>query len=132
LREVTYTSRGAPARGYAKWLVQNFTWSELSPLLRSKRVLEAFIKSFERPRNSEVIVPLRRAIDAVYLEALKFYRQNRGTGEAQLDISTFFKNRKNLHTTFAKDWKASRGANQKRFQKGLQRMHAKLVALAEC
>ena len=67
----------------------------------------------------------------VYLEALRYYRQNRGAGEKQLDISSFFKNRRNLHKLFAKHWEATSARHQKRFAASLQRVHADLLALAD-
>jgi hypothetical protein len=128
LREVTSCARGAPARGYTKWMVLNFMWSELSPLLRSKRVSESFIKACERPQNYKIMVPLDRAINMVYLEALRYYRQNRGTGETQQDISIFFKNRRNLHRLFPKHWKATAHTHRMRFAASLEQIHAALEA----
>ena len=130
LREVTYGARGAPARGYTKWMVLNFMWSELSSLLRPKRILEAFIKACEKPRNDEILVPLNRAINMVYIEALRYYRQNRGTGEAQLDISSFFKNRKNLQKRFPEHWKVTKSGQRKRFADLLKSIQARLQDLA--
>ena len=111
-------------------MVLNFMWSELSSLLRPKRSLEAFIHACEKPRNDEILVQLNRAINMVYIEALRYYRQNRGTGEALLDISSFFKNRKNLHKLFREHWKVTKSGQRKRFAALLKGIQTKLLDLA--
>ena len=51
--------------------------------------------------------------------------------ETQLDISTFFKNRKDLHKLFPKHWKGTAKKHQKRFETLLQRIRAELLDLVE-
>jgi hypothetical protein len=128
-REVTHWGQGVPARGYTKWMVLNFVWSELSAVIRSQRFAQAFVNACEPTQNSAVTTPLGRAINIVFNEALRYYRQNRGTGDAQLDISLFFKNRKNHHRMFDKHWSSNLRARQK-FDKNIQRVQKALARLA--
>jgi hypothetical protein len=111
LREVTYAGRGNPERGYAKWLVLNFVWSELSPLVRSARNARSFRLQTERGAG-EVPHWLNRAIDKVFNEALRYYRQNRGKGNAALDVSRFFREGKNRHHEFLAFWNTSAKAKR--------------------
>jgi hypothetical protein len=113
LREVTWCARGVPERGYAKWMVLNFMWSQLSPCLRGHRKPRVFRILCER-QNEGCVVPLSHAIDVVFIEALRYYRENRGQGETAQDISTFFRNRKGHHKRFAEHWNS---ANQDRREK---------------
>ena len=103
LREVTYAGRGNPERGYAKWLVLNFVWSHLAPMVRSARNARSFRLQVERT-NGDVSDWLNRAIDKVFNEVLKYYRQKRGKGDAALDVSRFFRDRKNHHREFPAFW----------------------------
>jgi hypothetical protein len=129
-REVTSWSKGVPARGYAKWMVLNFIWSELSEFLRRPRTVQVFVKACEPRQDKKITDPLGRAINTVFKEALRYYRKNRGAGEAQLDISIFFKNRKNHHRMFEKYWTSISKASDKSFRKNLQRVQKAFEELA--
>ncbi len=120
-----------PARGYTKWMVLNFIWSEMSDILRRARSVQAFVKACEPPQEPKIVQPLGRAINIVFVEALRYYRLNRGTGEAQLDISTFFKNRRNLHRMFEKYWTSISKAHERSFGSNLQRVQSELERLGE-
>jgi hypothetical protein len=108
MREVSYAARGYPERAYAKWLALNFLWTSLEPVCRKRAQAEAFRTACERDA-ARVVIPLLRAIAAVFVTALRFYRGKRGSGQKAIDVSTFFQ-RRNLHKEFGKHW---RGAGNK-------------------
>jgi hypothetical protein len=106
---VTYAARGFPERGYAKWLVLNFLWGNVAPLVRSKQAADCFHQSWFR--NWWSVRHLISAADVVFKGALHFFRLRRGKGAKAIDVSSFFK-RKNLHADFERFWHSS--ANQRR------------------
>lgn len=108
MREVSYSARGYPERAYAKWVVLNFLWTTLEPDCRGRARVEAFRNCCERD-VSRVVLPLLRATNAVFVEALRLYRRKRGSGQKAKDVSTFFQRYK-LHKEFRKHW---RGAENK-------------------
>lgn len=112
-REVTNCSKGYPERGYAKWLVLNFTWSTLSPLVRSSKHAEAF-RAQEEKQISKLVNPLSTAINRVFGSVLKFYRKNRGAGERVMDISTFFRTKNGLHKEFEKYWETNSNSKMRK------------------
>jgi hypothetical protein len=121
MRQVGGSARGYPERAYAKWLVLHFTWSQLSPLLRSKRASQQFFRACEV--NHDMSVPLRRAIDAAaFVAALRFYRNRRGKGQTAIDVSTFFK-RVRLHKDFDRYWRGGKNISRKRFRNHWSRFH---------
>jgi hypothetical protein len=115
MRTVSYVSRGRPERAYAKWLVLNFLWPWLDPLCRARASAERLRHACERD-DAEVVRPLLRSIEPVYREALRFYREKRGTGQRAIDVSTFFQ-RRNLHKEFARYWRSSRNRSRGVFQR---------------
>jgi hypothetical protein len=118
MREVSWVSKGKPERAYAKWLVLNFMWSHIGPLLRGNQRARSFRQSCEN-QYSEAVVPLSKAIDLCFIESLMFFRKNRGTGETATDVSAFFKSRKGLDNQFAEFWKSTAGNRQRAFEKSL-------------
>jgi hypothetical protein len=106
---VTYTARGFPERGYAKWVVLNFVWSRVAPLVRSKQAADCFHQTWFR--SWESMQHLIKVIDVVFKAALHFYRIRRGKGAKAIDVSSFFK-RKNLHVDFERFWHG--GTNQRK------------------
>lgn len=104
LREVTRGAHGNPDRGYAKWLALNFVWSHLAPAVRAAKHARAFRIQTER-NGTDLARWLSRAIDKVFREISGYYRQTRGSGDATLDISRFFRDRKNHHLEFEKYWR---------------------------
>jgi hypothetical protein len=70
-------------------------------------------------------MPLLRALGAVFVAALRFYRLNRGSGPTAIDVSTYFK-RRYPDKEFAPFWRSSRNTGRRgvqsawtRFQKAL-------------
>ncbi len=124
MRAVTYSARGYPERAYAKWLVQNFVWSQLRMLLSSQAKTRRFRQHAERSNGR--VIPLTRAINSAFDAALRFFRRNRGTGARAIDVSTFFQ-RRELHKQFEKFWRKSPNRNRRPFNRHMAKVK-KLLA----
>jgi len=118
MREVSWSSKGKPERAYAKWLVLNAVWSRVEPLLRGAPRRRAFRKICEK-QHIDGIAPLSKAIDLCFMEALRFFRESRGSGESAIDVSAFFKSRKNLQKDFAKFLKEASESRRQAIEKAL-------------
>jgi hypothetical protein len=114
MREVSYAASGYPERAYAKWIVLNFVWSHLAPLVRARAGADCFRLEIERTGLSEPF--LNKAINIVFAAAISFYRKKRGKGATAADVSTFFK-RKALHKEFQKFWNGSGNKRKGAFRK---------------
>jgi len=114
MREVTYCARGYPERGYAKWLVLGFVWSHLSSLLRTDGAKEAFIRKMERGEK-DLDLPLLRAVDKVFVAALRYWRKNRGKGAKAIDVSNFFRNKRGRHKEFQAFWRSKTNSSRRGF-----------------
>jgi hypothetical protein len=110
LREVTYCSRGDRDRRYAQWVVLNFVWSRLAPIVRASKNARAFRIQCEGAPGV-MAISLSNAIDRVFNQVLRFYRRNRGRGNTAIDSSVFFKQRGH-HKGFEQFWR--RGAKSKK------------------
>jgi hypothetical protein len=104
MKEVTKGARGAPQRGYTKWLVLNFVWNHIGSSLRSVHAKRRFVE-FCHKQYPRLVTPLSLAVNAVYVQALGYYRANRGTGESEMDISLFFRSKLGRNREFAAFWK---------------------------
>jgi hypothetical protein len=71
--------------------------------------------SWQLPLGAAVI-PLLRAIDTVFVAALRFYRGKRGSGQKAIDVSTFFQ-RRNLHKEFGKYWRGAGNKSRRGFRR---------------
>jgi hypothetical protein len=130
MREVSRVASGVPERVYAKWLVLHFMWSRLSTVIRGNQKSRAFRVSCEK-KSPLLLEPLRRALEEVAVEAMKYYRANRSDGGFPLDISQFFKNRKGHHTAFSAHW-GSVGANRKQaFEKSLGKIQEAIASFED-
>ncbi|AMV35270.1 AIPR protein [Pirellula sp. SH-Sr6A] len=118
MREVSWSSKGKPERAYAKWLVLNSLWTRIEPLLRGAHRLRSFRKICESQLRDGV-VPLSKVIDLSFIEALRFFRDSRGSGESAIDVSAFFKSRKGLEKEFSKFIKAGPESRRKTFENAL-------------
>ncbi len=98
MREVGYVSKGYPERAYAKWLVLNWMWSQLSLLVRS-RTTAMMVKEYSEKGTAAVVRPLSFAIDTIFRASLAFFRRKRGQGERAVDVSSFFQ-KKGLREEF--------------------------------
>lgn len=130
MRAVTYGARGKPQRGYAKWMVLNFLWGHIRPLLKGKHRSRVF-RRLNESKSYHLLTPLDRAVDKVFVEAIRYYRANRGTGESQLDISQFFRNRKSHHKAFEAFWNSSAKSSDKLLRSCLESIAATLDREAE-
>lgn len=119
MKEVEYASKGYPERAYAKWLVLNFIWNEISPCINSKSKRELFEQEWKANRG-ETIFYLWKAITEVFRAAIDFYRLNRGKGDKATDISTFFK-KKNLHVEFRKFWAGSKNKHKDKYKRFIEK-----------
>ena len=125
MREVTYAAKGYPARGYAKWLVLNFTWSHLAPYVRKGRDARAFYMMWQRNRYDTPFRYLTTAIDKVFVQVLRYYKKNAGRGATATDVSTFFRNKKGRDKEFATFWRTQTPPNIRRtFDNSVQRVTA--------
>jgi hypothetical protein len=117
-RLASYSARGYPERGYAKWLVIHHLWQQVGPMLRSRAIAEAFRKLAEK--NSGALRHFDRAAELTYREALRLYRRQRGKGETATDVSSFFKLR-NLDSLFSRHWRGGSNRSRSAFQSHLKR-----------
>jgi hypothetical protein len=101
-REVAHWARGIRERRYLMWLVLNFVWPHLAPLVRSSRNARSFRLQSERG-TGEAPYWLGKAINQAFTEAIRYFRQNRGTGQSAVDVSVFSKQRQH-HKHFEQYW----------------------------
>jgi len=129
-RIVSYFSRGDIRRGYAKWLVLNFIWSQIGDSLTPRGLRDNFRYIAERESSYErQFRPLYSAIRSVYSATMAFFRSNRKTKEGILDESTFFKH-KNRHKEFLRYWNSSRNTKRGEVGKQLQRFVRHLQSIS--
>ena len=117
MRLVGYEARGYPERAYAKWVVLHFAWQAMAPLIHQRARAEAFRHACERDAPA-IVPPLLRALDAVFVGVLRFYRANRGVGPRAKDVSSFFK-APARHKEFERFWHGSRNHSRPAFKKAL-------------
>jgi len=91
--------------------------------LRSKARIERLGQDWEQNHNS--VYYLWKMSIAVYLAALRFYRQKRGKGAKATDVSTFFRRRK-LPAAFTKFWNSKANNQRATFQKHLKKFEQAL------
>jgi hypothetical protein len=125
-RVVKYHGKGYPDRAYAKWLVLNFLWSKVGPLLRVKLAADHFRDICEHDRWDSA---LDDATKVVYAVVMGFFRDKRGRGAQAVDVSNFFY-RPHLHRRFASYWNGRKNRHRGRFQKKLKVFGASLRAAA--
>ncbi len=114
MKQVAFSARGYPERAYAKWLVLNFVWPHLQPLVRSREGAERFRRLCEK--NDSDLNPLIFACDSTFNAALSFFRSKRGKGRKAIDVSTFFQ-RKGLEKQFSTFWRGSKNRYRNPFRK---------------
>lgn len=94
-----------------KWLVLKFLWDEVGPVLRSIRNARAF-RTMNQRNAKELLSPLTRAINCVYVDATRYYNKNKGRGDKIMDVSLFFRSKKHRDKEFSTFW--NRRQNQAR------------------
>tara|TARA_B100002003_G_scaffold218239_1_gene219047 strand:- start:203 stop:1981 length:1779 start_codon:yes stop_codon:yes gene_type:complete len=120
-RKVTDCAKGFPERGYAKWLVLSFIWSQIAPLVRSSRNAESFRVQAERP-TSNLVDPLYSAINKTFVSVLRYYKQNRGSGATAVDVSTFFRHKLGRDKEFQLFWVMKNNKSRKGFEQALKKV----------
>lgn len=119
MKQVQRAAKGYPERAYAKWLTLNFAWNLISKEFNITIMGKKFRYACEQ--NAEkVLKPLNQLLINVFRAAIKFYKLNRGTGEAAIDVSTFFK-RSKLHNDFKQFWNSRQNNYRLQSQKKLLR-----------
>lgn len=106
MKQIQKASKGYPERAYAKWVALNIAWEFFSPSINKSNGESKFRYACEN-KNQEVLAPLEKALVFIFREILRFYKINRGKGEAASDISNFFK-RSQLHTEFKKHFHSNK------------------------
>jgi AIPR protein len=119
MKEVEFASKGYPERAYAKWLVLNFMWKEISQYLNSMSKRIVFEREWKIQKGDTVFF-LWKANTEAFRAALDFYRFHRGKGDKATDVSSFFK-RTNLHTEFAKFWSGSKNTHKSKFNRYVEK-----------
>jgi len=124
LREVSAASRGFPERGYAKWVVMHFLWSQIGDAIDARPV--TFRRACEqRWKAWSLMTPLGTAIDSAFIAALQMYRKERGKGPTAIDVSTYF-NRRELHKQFRNHWDGSGNRQRAKFERAVTRFRGAL------
>jgi len=123
---VSYMARGYPERAYAKWVVTNFVWQRLQPILSTRHRREVFRRECERWSLPE----LQNVCNAVFKNVSAFYRARRGKGEKAADVSTFFQ-RRSLHREFERFWKNTPTKYRGQFKSAWLRFKKELSVSAE-
>lgn len=123
---VSYVARGYPERAYAKWVVTNFVWQRLQPILNTRHKREIFRRHCERWEFSS----LWKTCNAVFKNAIAFYRARRGKGEKAADVSTFFQ-RRSLNREFERFWKGTPTKYRGQFKSAWTRFEEELDESAE-
>lgn len=128
LREVAAGVRRHDDASYAKWLVLNFLWDRLAPLVRSRSGEEAFRQVWQIP--DAALFALQDAIDAVFVAAARFFRANRGRGAEALDWAGFSQ-RRGLHKLFAEFWRSRSNKSRRRFDRRWSRFEKLLTQMRD-
>jgi hypothetical protein len=117
MKDIQYVSRGIPSRAYPKWVVLNFSWKLLSPIIGSGQGERRFRYANEQD-DPRILRKLYRITDRIFTAALAFFREERGRGKAARDISTFFQLTK-LDQRFAEYWDSPKNRYKKKVERAL-------------
>ncbi len=124
-RLATSAAAGDSQRGYAKWLVMNFAWGELAPLLRSEAAKKVFVEQLQLRGDAKLSRILEKALNEIYLVAGQYYRRAKKS-EGNLEISRFYRDRKGHHVVFKKHWARFGNKHRNAFKAGKQKIAAEL------
>lgn len=100
-RQIARVTQGIPERSYMKWLAVHFIWRRLNGTLGRRARRQVFRSISERGGFEH----LSKAIDTVFKVIAAYHRDNSGTGETRLDVSSFFR-LKGHHRKFEKYWES--------------------------
>lgn len=127
MKQVQRAAKGYPERAYAKWLTLNFAWDLISKEFNMTIMGKKFRYACEH-NSGEILKPLNQLLVNIFRGVRKFYKLNRGKGEAAVDVSNFFK-RSKLHTEFKKFWSSRKNNYRLQSQKNLQRFKKALMQI---
>ncbi|MBB6095623.1 hypothetical protein HNQ60_004514 [Povalibacter uvarum] len=120
-KEVTKGARHAPQRGYTKWMVLGFVWDKLRGKIRRDREMLKFVEMCRCEREA-LLKPLGRLIGLTYVQAIAYYRANRGSGDSEQDISLFFRSKRGRDKEFLRHWATCPASYSERVDKELGRI----------
>lgn len=120
---VNHMSHRHSQGGFSKWLVLNFAWSQLAPLVRSSSKAIAFRRHCET-KNVQFYTNLHKAISIIFIQARKYYTQNKG----KMTFQDFFKSKKGRDKEFQQFWKTSVHKNKISFDKLMSKVEEILEA----
>jgi hypothetical protein len=130
-RLVSYMARHDSRRGYARWLVLNFIWSQLAEHLRRKEIREKFRYMAERGKRYELqFTPLYAMADMIFVGVLAYYRANKRRDGKLQDESSFFKH-KGLHKEFELFWNKQMKGKHEQFQRRLDALIDRIRSVNE-
>jgi hypothetical protein len=119
MRRVQYNAKGIPKRAYPKWLVLHFAWRLLSQYIDSSDKEQHFRRAFER-QNYEILSLLDKILDGIFKASDSFYRLEKGKGDKEKDISSFYLLSK-LDEKFLKFWASTNNRHRESVEKGVAR-----------
>ena len=128
---VTSCASGNSDRAYAKWMVAGFMWESLKAIItpKERRFCDMWLHK-NWGDNWHLKEPLEKSIEMVFVEALKFYREeSRKTDlKKRKDLSRFFKDTKDLAVKFRRFWRANASATKRdRFAARLKEVRSALT-----
>ena len=113
MEAVNYRSRGYPSRAYAKWMVLRFMWGQFSPVISHRKPAFYNLLMGGQTSGHQLARLMRRSAELVFVEALKFYREESGQAAKKKDVSIFFKNTRGLSEKFDKFWRTKTPAKKR-------------------
>lgn len=111
--------------GFAKWLVLNFAWSRLEPIIRTSKKATVFRKLCES-RDDYLYTNLQRAIGKVFINARKYYSKNKG----DMTYLDFFKAKKGRDKEFQQFWKTSDKNIKKTFDLSMSKVEKTIIEMS--
>jgi hypothetical protein len=129
MRHVRTVSKNIGTResSYSKWLVLHQAFSLLEPIITSTEGEKRF--RFASVHKEDVVLnPLRQGLAAMFRAAGAYYRRNRGSGQEQKDLPTFFKASGNGNG-FAKFWQSSHNKKSRVVSNHFGRFDQKLTEI---
>jgi hypothetical protein len=93
MKHVNSHLKGAGLKGETRWLILNFLWAKLKPLIKGTQSCREFVEQCQR-NDFELRVPLATAIRGAYQVTIRFYKEHRGKGKDAIDMPTFFKSKR--------------------------------------
>ena len=122
MKHVNSLLKGAGLKGETRWLILNFLWGKLKPLIRGTQSCREFVEQCQG-NDFDLRTPLATAIRGVYQVTIRFFREHRGNGKEAIDMPTFFKSKR----ATAKEFQ-SYCSGQDKFAASLDKQLSKIAA----